>query len=624
MASVTHLIARQTVEVIAFDRSSAEALAARTSSVAGRLSALIEHLCDALDTPGVHLRFDRIVLELGACDPAWWEDALIEGVRERLDGALTAAMRNGAGKGHDPGGAALALLAGFGRTGRLPWWSEASATPSEAAATLRRSGVAPEALADLLADATTAERLVNQLDEDDLVALLSLARPDLPADAADRIMRAATGQSPFETASGGADSPVRAAVWRAIFGEVGATPARAASELHGLERLIAGVVARLEPTATAASLLARLEALESVTEGRDDRELAIVLQRTWLALPADAAVRALAVAAALHRPDRPPTREVVWRAVLTEAATAAATAGPLSPPAALERLIAGLRRRLPSEEDVVRPAPVAGDTQAMVPEMAADLASRIESLARSGGSGSDLLARLVGLAEGLDVDRVIAASRALDLPDRTAAVAALIEAFGASAAREAPDPARPTASRLRSPATRAEPDHDALAVPGAGLPLLAPFLPAFFAHLGLTGDGAFTDEAARHRAAALLHHLVTGETVVAEASLALAKLLVGLDLDAVHLPGEPLTRAEVEAATGLLEAVIGHAPALGQIGVHGLREAWLQRPGSLSTRDGSWLLRVERRTYDILIERLPWSFAWVRLPWMAAPLAVEW
>ena len=44
----------------------------------------------------------------------------------------------------------------------------------------------------------------------------------------------------------------------------------------------------------------------------------------------------------------------------------------------------------------------------------------------------------------------------------------------------------------------------------------------------------------------------------------------------------------------------------------------------LSERDGGWLLRVERETYDVVLDHLPWSAAFIKLPWMDDLLRVEW
>ena len=56
----------------------------------------------------------------------------------------------------------------------------------------------------------------------------------------------------------------------------------------------------------------------------------------------------------------------------------------------------------------------------------------------------------------------------------------------------------------------------------------------------------------------------------------------------------------------------------------GLRGTFLWRKGVLSSRDGAWLLRVERESYDLVLDRFPWSFEWIKLPWMKAALRVEW
>ncbi len=47
-------------------------------------------------------------------------------------------------------------------------------------------------------------------------------------------------------------------------------------------------------------------------------------------------------------------------------------------------------------------------------------------------------------------------------------------------------------------------------------------------------------------------------------------------------------------------------------------------PGALGTRDGAWLLPVERRPHDTVLDRFPRSWGWVKRPWMPEPLRVEW
>jgi hypothetical protein len=169
-------------------------------------------------------------------------------------------------------------------------------------------------------------------------------------------------------------------------------------------------------------------------------------------------------------------------------------------------------------------------------------------------------------------------------------------------------------------------DEDSRSVITAGLCLIWPFLPRFFARLNLLNEGetAFLDEAERHRAVLLLHHVATGERDAADFVLALPKVLCGLPPQAPHYGLGPISDAEAGEARQLLEAVIAHADCLGDISPDGFRGSFLNRDGILTTRDGAWLLRVERRTADVLLDRLPWTMQWIRQPWMQAAMRVEW
>jgi hypothetical protein len=167
-------------------------------------------------------------------------------------------------------------------------------------------------------------------------------------------------------------------------------------------------------------------------------------------------------------------------------------------------------------------------------------------------------------------------------------------------------------------------DGDALYVGNAGLLILWPFLDHFFGRLGLLRESQFVDNEARQRAIGLLQFLATGGSDFHEYQLSLNKVLCGLEPDALFDFGPPLTDEEVEEGNDLLRAVVAQAPILRDMSVDGLRGTFLLRQGALRTRDGAWLLQVERETHDVVLDRFPWSWTWIKLPWMAAPLQVEW
>lgn len=163
--------------------------------------------------------------------------------------------------------------------------------------------------------------------------------------------------------------------------------------------------------------------------------------------------------------------------------------------------------------------------------------------------------------------------------------------------------------------------NEAFYVGNAGLVLLAPFLPRFFANLGITDGRRFNS---KDLAVALLQWLATGDEEYAEFEIVLPKLLCGLQ------PGEPLqiipSLPETYRQEGelLLQSVIGHWAILKSTSVEGLRQGFLQRQGKLSLQHDSWLLQVEQKGYDLLVKELPWTIHHVRLPWMKTLLRTEW
>lgn len=172
-----------------------------------------------------------------------------------------------------------------------------------------------------------------------------------------------------------------------------------------------------------------------------------------------------------------------------------------------------------------------------------------------------------------------------------------------------------------------EPVAEAYFVHNGGLVLLGQFLPELFRLTNLLDGDDFRNDEARHKAIHLLQYLATGETEAYEYDLLLNKLLCH------QPPGRPVPRwvpladADLAQADALLGAAIQHWSVLRNTSAAGLRETFLQRPGKLSAApDGGWRLHVERKTVDILLDRLPmgWGYSVVRLPWLPYLIYVEW
>jgi hypothetical protein len=140
----------------------------------------------------------------------------------------------------------------------------------------------------------------------------------------------------------------------------------------------------------------------------------------------------------------------------------------------------------------------------------------------------------------------------------------------------------------------------------------------------LVDEKKFNDEAAVQRSVGLLQYLVSEDAPPQEYLLGLNKVLCGMALDEIFDLGPPVTEAEIQKCCHLLTTVIEHAPILRNISIPGFRNTFLLRKGQLSARDGIWRLRVERETYDVVLDRFPWSVSWLKLPWMEFPMHVEW
>ncbi|MFN8356916.1 MAG: contractile injection system tape measure protein [Spirosomataceae bacterium] len=155
--------------------------------------------------------------------------------------------------------------------------------------------------------------------------------------------------------------------------------------------------------------------------------------------------------------------------------------------------------------------------------------------------------------------------------------------------------------------TKLEKTIEQIFVTQAGLCLLRPFLKQYLESL----MGADTDWSAlpqRARAVQLLHYVSTGKTKCPEYDLTFCKVLCDLPLEypvSSRLNVTPMIRAETE---GLLQTVIHYWGALKGTSIANLRSSFLQREGSLHLQGNPITLYVEYKTYDILLEQLPWGF----------------
>lgn len=158
----------------------------------------------------------------------------------------------------------------------------------------------------------------------------------------------------------------------------------------------------------------------------------------------------------------------------------------------------------------------------------------------------------------------------------------------------------------------------------AGLILLHPFLEMFFAELKLMKNGSFISQKKQLKAVQVLHYLACGSTKTPEHLLSLPKLLCGLDLRFPIPLQLHLTNAQKQASVILLQAVMHHWKPLQGTSVNGLQSSFLQRAGLLQKDNRDWVLHLEKKSVDVLLESLPWSFELIQLPWNNYLLHIQW
>lgn len=156
----------------------------------------------------------------------------------------------------------------------------------------------------------------------------------------------------------------------------------------------------------------------------------------------------------------------------------------------------------------------------------------------------------------------------------------------------------------------------------AGIVLLHPFLKPLFARLNLLNAEGRLDRAGLPVALAALRAL-DGRAGLRGADPML-RLLLGLPDGAPDPEAAVLDDAGRDLVESLLRAVISHWGRLGKTSPDGLRQTFLQRPGTLRLEDDRVRLRVTPGPFDMLLDGLPWGISLVALPWMARPCHVSW
>ncbi len=156
----------------------------------------------------------------------------------------------------------------------------------------------------------------------------------------------------------------------------------------------------------------------------------------------------------------------------------------------------------------------------------------------------------------------------------------------------------------------------------AGLILLHPFIKQLFDNCQLlnTNQAINDPELAAH----LLHYVATREEQQFEHLMVFEKFLCNIPVTQtinrlVKLP-DPLK----DHANEMLQAVLGHWPALMNSSADLLRNEFLKRTGKLVLSEDRPRVIIERKTHDILLDKITWNMSMVKFPWKDQFIFVDW
>ncbi|GAA6434584.1 hypothetical protein K140096H11_30780 [Bacteroides intestinalis] len=164
-------------------------------------------------------------------------------------------------------------------------------------------------------------------------------------------------------------------------------------------------------------------------------------------------------------------------------------------------------------------------------------------------------------------------------------------------------------------------------ISNAGLVILFPFLPMLFMRLNMLSQDRrdFNSNESKVRAIFILQHLMASEDrEYDEKDLFLNRLLINYPFNEPLPKKMELNQDELNTIDSLLEAAKTNWEKMRNTSMRGFQEAFLRRAGFIEKTEREWVLTVEERAFDILLDSIPWSYKLVRLPWMENILKVNW
>lgn len=166
-------------------------------------------------------------------------------------------------------------------------------------------------------------------------------------------------------------------------------------------------------------------------------------------------------------------------------------------------------------------------------------------------------------------------------------------------------------------------DISELYLDNAGLVLIHPFLKSLFDNCKLLNkDNTINNpEVATH----LLHYIATGKEQDYENAMAFEKFLCNIPIAQPIERNIVLSEEMKKEGEAMLQAVLSNWDIMKTSSAELLQNEFLQRPGKLNINgDDSPVIIIERKTQDILLDKLSWNLSIIKLAWKKRIIYVNW
>jgi hypothetical protein len=166
---------------------------------------------------------------------------------------------------------------------------------------------------------------------------------------------------------------------------------------------------------------------------------------------------------------------------------------------------------------------------------------------------------------------------------------------------------------------------DAYFINNAGIILFYPKLKSLFTYHGLMEENNFISNENRYIAARLIQFVAQRNTDFKEYNLVLNKLLCGIDLEfPVYSNLEPdIIISENEIHKFYTDCFKKWA-FVRNTSLNGISDSLLLRNGKITDEQDHFILLVERKGMDVVLDSLPYPISVIHLPWMLKPIFVKW